>query len=130
VDGQKEESWKEALRLYVLNHDAELDFTRHFWKRCEPLPLDIKRYEKFVQVVKLTQCGAAAPKVSEMLGVNGSSVHGWKHLSQMPKLGHLLKALLVLGPTVEGRVWLTLERSHGHAIPRGQSIQVPTLVTS
>jgi hypothetical protein len=43
----------------------------------------------------------------------------------MPKLAHFLKGFLEIGRPTADRVWLTLEHSHGYAIPLGQFIQVP-----
>jgi hypothetical protein len=48
----------------------------------------------------------------------------------MPKLGHYLKAFLKHGLPIKGKVWLTLECTHGYANPIGQFIQVPTKVGS
>jgi hypothetical protein len=124
------EAEKQQLIAYVLEHGDNLEFTEHFWKGCEPLPKDISQYRKFVKTLTLMQQGVKASKVAVELETNSNSISNWKHLYQMPKLGHFLKAFLKLGPASNGRVWLTLEQSHGHAIPLGQFIQVPTSIQS
>jgi hypothetical protein len=125
-----EDDWKGRLRSYVLEHGDNLDFTRYFWKGCEPLPQDITRYEKFVKAHTLMGDGVQVLRVAEIIEVNHRSIYEWKHLRQMPKLGHFLRAFLKLGPPTDGRVWMTLEHSHGYAIPLGQFIQVPNSVGS
>ncbi|MDA4134257.1 MAG: hypothetical protein OK441_01635 [Thaumarchaeota archaeon] len=130
MDQPFKEAWKENLRSYVLEHGDDLTFTKHFWKGCEPLSQDINQYEKFARAHKLLGEHVKASRVADVLGVNHNSVHNWKHLQQMPKLGHFLKALLSLGPPTAGRVWLTIEQSHGYAIPLGQFIQIPDSIQS
>ncbi|HUI86347.1 MAG TPA: hypothetical protein VLY21_04240 [Nitrososphaerales archaeon] len=118
------------LRSYIAEHGDDLGFTRFFWRGCEPLESDVIQYRRFVGTLRMLQSGRTAAEVSRELGVNANSVSNWKNLIQMPKLGHFLKALLILGPPSSNRVWLTLEQSHGHAIPLGRFIEVPTRVTS
>ena len=124
------DDWKGRLRSYVLEHGDNLDFTRYFWKGCEPLLHDIKQYEKFVRAHMLIHDGVKPPRVAEIMEINHNSIYKWKNLQQMPKLGHFLKAFLSLDPSTDGRVWMTLEHSHGHAIPVGQFIQVPTSISA
>ena len=116
------------LRGYLVEHGDDLSFTHNFWRECELPPREVAQYTKFAAVIKSLSAGEKASQVSRELGINHNSVYNWKHLVQMPKAGHFLKALLTLGPPSEGRVWLTLEQSHGHAVPLGQFIQVPTVV--
>jgi len=120
--------WKDKLRAYVVEHGDSLDFTRYFWKGCEPLAQDVIQYTKFAWTLGLIQEGIKASQVAAKLGINNNSTNKWKNLEQMPKLGHFLKAFLIHGPPAEGRVWLTLEQSHGHAIPISQFIHVPTTI--
>jgi transposase-like protein len=128
VEAASEADWKESLTSYVLEHGNSLDFTAHFWRGCEPLPQDVNQYRNFVKALLLIQRGLKASNVAAELGINANSIFNWRHLYQMPKLGHFLKAFLDLGPPSNGRLWLTLEQSHGHAIPLGQFIQVPITI--
>ena len=130
MEDPAEESWKGKLHSYLVEHGDDLSFTKHFWKACEPLPQDNSQYEKFARAHELLGEHVKASRVADVLGVNHNSIHNWKHLQQMPKLGHFLKAFLSLGPPTEGRVWLTLEQSHGYAIPLGQFIQIPDSIRS
>ncbi len=130
MEGPVDESWKDSLRSYVLEHGDDISFTKYFWKGCEPLPQDIRQYERFVKANCLLRDGVKPPKVAEVIGINHNSIYSWKRLRQMPKLGHFLKAFLSLGPPDEGYVWLTLEQSHGHATPLGEFVQVRTSVES
>jgi hypothetical protein len=122
------ENCKESLVAYVLEHGDSLDFTRYFWKGCEPLESDVVQYHKFTTVLTKMSNGSRATDVATELWINHNSVHKWKNLEQMPKLGHSLKAFLNLGVPPEKRVWLTLEHTHGHAIPIGQFVHVPPTI--
>lgn len=116
------------MREYILEHGDDLSFTKYFWRGCEPTRMEVIQYHKFVNVLSMIDRGRRAAEVSRELGINSASVHYWKHLIKMPKLGHFLKALLDLDQPSPNLVWLTLEQSHGHAIPLGQFVQVPTSV--
>ncbi|MDA4135609.1 MAG: hypothetical protein OK449_01245 [Thaumarchaeota archaeon] len=123
-----EDDWKAQLRRYVAEHGDSLEFTGHFWRGCEPLAKDVIQYAKFAWTLGLIQDGIKASHLAPKLGINDNSTSKWKNLEQMPKLGHFLKAFLIHGAPAQGRVWLTLEHSHGYAIPIGQFIQVPTTI--
>ncbi len=120
--------WKEAVVGYLVEHGDSLEFTKYFWKGCEPLEQDIIQYAKFASTLRLVRQGLNASQVAAKLGINGNSTNKWKNLEQMPKLGHFLKAFLIHGTPAERRVWLTLEQSHGYAIPIGKFVQVPTVI--
>ena len=51
-------------------------------------------------------------------------------LSQPPKLGLYLRALLELGEPAPGYVWLNTECSHGYAHPIGDYVQVPSKIST
>lgn len=120
-----EDSWKEALRSYVIEHGDSLDFTKHFWKGCESLQVDLAQYSKFARAIQLSDSGEAQASISLDLETSLSTVKSWCAGSKMPKLGHYLKAFIALGPPKEGLVWLNTECTHGHAIPIGRFLQVP-----
>jgi len=122
------EAEKEAIIDYIVKHGESLEFTKRFWNECEPLAKDVEQYTKFAKTLEMIQNGARSSEIVAKLGVKTHSIYQWGHLYQMPKLGHFLKAFLVHGTPTEGRVWLTLEQSHGHAIPIGQFIQIPTRI--
>ncbi len=123
------ESWTDRVLRYVLEHGDNLGFTGHFWRGCEPLATDVIQYHKFTKVLAEVAKGRRAADIAADLGINHNSVSTWKHMDQMPKLGHFLKAFTRLGLPPSGNVWLTLEHSHGHATPVGQFIAVPATVT-
>jgi hypothetical protein len=113
---------------YILENGDDVGFTRFFWKGCEPLPRDLENYSKFASITKGFARGIE-PKRMDM-GVGLGSAHSWARQDAMPKLGHYLKAFLELGLPTEGRLWLTLECTHGYANPIGQFVQVPTKIES
>lgn len=113
---------------YVVRNGADMEFTKHFWRECEPLPEDISRYQKFSEAQRLLATGLSQIEVSERTGVNKNSINQWKRGSSSPKLVHFLSAYLRLGKPETGKVWLTFEQTHGHAVPVGQFIQVPNSV--
>lgn len=131
MEASTEEEWREKLVAYVLEHGDSLEFTKYFWKGCEPLPSAVAYYGKFVDELKgTTILKAAATPLGKTGKLGGYSKLTLRRLEKMPKLAHFLKALLMLGEPNDGRVWLTLEQSHGHAIPTGQFVQVPTSIMS
>lgn len=121
---------KQRIIEYVVENGIDLRFTKHFWRECEPLPLDIAQYQKFATAHQLLARGLKQTEVSSRIGVSAPCVHSWKHLHSYPKLVHFLSAYLKLGEPPAGLVWLSLEQSHGHAVPLGQFIQVPNSITS
>ena len=104
------EEWKQKFVDYLLQHGTRLEFKRYFWKGCEPLPSDVTYFRRFVE--EFTE---------PTMWINYDHIQ----LRKMPKLAHFLKAMILLGKPQEGFVWLTLEQSHGHAVPVGQFVQVP-----
>jgi hypothetical protein len=122
------ETEKERLVAYVLEHGDNIEFTRHFWNGCEPLEADVIQYHKFTQALQMTHSGEDPDSISLDLETSVTTARNWRALSKMPKLSHFLKAFLNLGAPTNGRVWLTLEQSHGYAVPVGQFIQVPTTI--
>ena len=113
---------------YVVQNGSDLRFTKYFWRGCEPLPIDISQYSKFVEVLKMHESGVSRSDIHLRTQVKQSTVYAWTLMSCMPKLAHFLKALRLLGEPTPERVWLTLEQSHGHALPIGRFIQVPSTV--
>ena len=121
---------KRRIIEYAVQHSADLAFTRYFWRRCEPLPIDITQYSKFVEVLQMYESGVSRTDIHLRTRVRPSTVYAWTRMTSMPKLGHFLSSLLSLGEPDEDRLWLTLEHTHGHAIPIGGFIQVPASVNS
>ncbi len=113
---------------HVVENGADLGFTKFFWKECEPLPRDVDNYSKFASIIKDYARGID-PRPMKM-GVGLGTSQAWAYMDAMPKLGHYLKAFVELGPPMQGRLWLTLECTHGYANPIGQFVQVPTKIES
>lgn len=67
------EEWKDRLRAYVVDHGDSLEFTRYFWKGCEPLAQDVIQYIKFARTLNLIQNGVNASQAAAKLGINGKS---------------------------------------------------------
>ena len=122
------DSLNNKLVEYVIEKGNDLGFTKYFWKGCEPLQSDIERYRKSVSVLKSASAGLGVSQTARRFGVRHSTVYRWAKLEQMPKLAHYLKAFLKLGVPQPSRVWLTLESSHGYAVPVGQFAHVPTQI--
>ena len=114
---------RQHLIDYVTNNGSDMSFTTYFWKECEPLPNDIQNYSKFVSIVS-DYAKEIWPNRMDM-GVGMGSSTSWARLEVIPKLGLYLRALIERGLPTGGRVWLTMEVTHGHAEPIGQFIQVP-----
>ncbi len=121
---------KRRLVGYVVENGADLRFTKAFWRGCEPLPIDISQYSKFADVLKLYANGVSRSDINLQTRVKQSTVYAWTRLTCMPKLAHFLNAILLLHEPALERVWLTLEQTHGHAVPMGRFIQVPVIVNS
>ena len=81
-----------------------------------------------MSVLKSASAGLGVSQTARRFGVRHSTVYRWAKLEQMPKLAHYLKAFLKLGVPQPSRVWLTLESSHGYAVPVGQFAHVPTQI--
>jgi hypothetical protein len=126
--GLADEIQRQRMVDYIVEHRDDLSFTKYFWKDCEPLPRDIENYSKFVSIVSEFERGVD-PKPMQM-GVGLGSSYSWATQDAMPKLGHYLRALIELGAPSEGRVWLTLECTHGYANPIGQFVEVPENIES
>ena len=124
------DDWKEELTSYVIERGDNLDFTRYFWKGCEPIEADIIQYWKFTTALRLTRAGCHKEQVSADVTASSSTVYTWQHLVQLPKLAHYLKAFLGLGVPPEGCRWLSMECSHGYGIPIGVFLKVPLEVKS
>ncbi len=113
---------------HLVKNGDDLHFTRWFWKGCEPLPRDVAAYSKFAGLVSDYSKGIKI--VPEGMGVGLGSSVSWATQTTMPKLGHYLTAFIKLGTPGEGMVWLTMECTHGQAIPVGPFLQVPSEVRS
>jgi hypothetical protein len=121
---------KTRLVEYIVRNGADLSFTRYFWRECESLPIDVSQYSKFVEVVQMYESGVLRSDINLRTGVRPSTIYAWTRVTGVPKLVHFLASLLLLGKPSEERLWLTLEHTHGHAIPIGRFIQVPARVNS
>jgi len=111
---------------YVLKNGADFGFTKYFWKECEPLPNDLQMYSEYAHLL------GSPTKPPIRTGVNLRREYGFERvsLSQPPKLGLYLKALLELGKPAPGYVWLNTECSHGYAHPIGNYAQVPVRIST
>jgi len=121
---------KQRLVEYVLEHGDDLAFTKYFWKECEFLPPDVVQYGRFAEAQRLIRQGRTQLEIAEHVGVSKSTAYSWSRVGMMPKLCHYLAAFLTLGNPIGSNVWLTLEQTHGHGVPIGQFIQVPTAIHS
>jgi hypothetical protein len=121
---------KGRLVEYFVKRGADLSFTKYFWRGCEPLPIDLSQYSRFVEVIQMYESGVSRKDIHLRTRVRPSTLYAWTRMTGVPKLVHFLAALLLLGTPTENRLWLTVEHSHGHAIPVGRFIQVPASVNS
>lgn len=127
---QPTEDWKGNLRSYVAEHGDNLEFTKHFWKGCEPLNRDIAGFHQFAMVIQAAHRGENPHLIKWGLKVSSATIKSWVLLKKMPKLGHYLRSYLDLGEPKAGSVWLNTDCTHGYAIPVGQFLQVPTGIKS
>jgi hypothetical protein len=125
VEASSEDGWKESLISYVLEHGDSLDFTRHFWKGCEPIENDIIQYWKFSSAMRLVDQGYNNKEIAVLAKASASTIYTWRNLCQLPKIAHYLRVYLKLGAPREGFRWLTTECSHGYGIPVGRFLTVP-----
>lgn len=123
-----EEEVRKRVVDHVLKHGDDLEFTKCFWKGCEPLPRDIRFYGMFTEAVRRRNAGLDLDTVAGQVAVGFGSIDSWSKLQSMPKLAHYLKAMLRLGPPGPNRVWLNTDCTHGQALPVGQFVEVPTQV--
>ena len=121
---------EQEIISYVLKNGDDLNFTKYFWRRCEPLPRDVELYRLFVRAVKNRVNGIESPDAFKQIGVGLGTVDSYSKLDVMPKLAHYLKAFLEYGQPAPGKVWLTTDCTHGQAIPIGQFIEVPLVLDS
>jgi hypothetical protein len=126
----EDELWKNMLVSYVLESGDSLDFTKHFWRGCEPIEVEVIQYHKFAECLRLARSGWITEDIALQVDAGKTTVFTWKKLTQMPKLAHFLKAHLLLGNPEQGTVWLTTECTHGHGIPIGDFIRVPLKIDS
>src|SRR5271154_6864234 len=124
-----EHDWKDKLTAHILKNGDDIDFTRYFWKGCEPLERDVIGYHRFVRVVQSVNLGNEPDQVASSLNANTATIRHRSFLAKMPKLGHYLKAFIQLGIPQDGLVWLNTDCSHGYALPIGQFVQVPTNIS-
>ena len=110
----------QRVKEHIATHGSSIDFTRAFWKNCEPLDRDFAQYRELAESFNAKQ-----PSRSD--GVEGR-IQTWLQHGKAPKLGQFLRAYLRLGTPKEGRVWLNTKHSHGYGLPIGQFIQVPITV--
>lgn len=115
---------------YVLQKGDDLGFTKYFWKECETLEEDVSQYQKFFTSIRLAHEGWDYSAIAVEVRASASAVSSWIGLKKMPKLGYFLKSHLQLGEPLPGTVWLSVECTHGHAIPIGLFVQVPLTVNS
>lgn len=101
-----------------------MSFTRGFWGQAEPLKSDLRQYSMFVETKKLGETHQVR-EIATKLSISRSTVYSWLVGGKMPNLGYFLKAHLELGDPPPGKSWLTVNSSHGHALPLGPWISVP-----
>jgi hypothetical protein len=120
------EELKSRLVEYVVKNGADLSFTKQFWKECEPLPNDLQMYSEYAYLL------GSPTKPPIRTAVNLRREYGFERvsLSQPPKLGLYLEALLELGKPAPGYVWLNTECSHGYSHPIGDYAQVPVRIST
>jgi hypothetical protein len=123
-----EDNPNDQLVEHVLKYGDGQSFTKFFWKACEASKKENSQYRKFVTALKLADNGHTTTEISEVVKAPKSTVYTWIRMRQMPKLGHFLKAFMQLGEPALNQVWLTIECTHGHGVPLGPFIQVPTEV--
>ncbi len=123
-----ENSWKDSLRAYIIEHGDSLDFTRHFWKGCEPLERDVIGYYRFARAIQSLDRGEEVASIPRKLNVGVNTIPAWSDFTKMPKLAHYLKGLLEFGTPADGQVWLNTDCSHGYAFPIGQFVKVPNRI--
>ena len=113
-----EDEEKERIIAQVLNKADDLEFTHYFWRDCEPLEYDIRRYRTFVRVIQ-EGFGVAPKQIPDEVHVSESTVKAWTNLERTPKLVWYLGAFVRQGLPRSGFVWLTMETSQGRATPVG-----------
>ena len=124
---ETEDGWKERLKEYVVEHGDSLEFTKYFWKGCEPIERDIIQYWKFATTHKLLSQSIRSDAIAEVVKASVGTISTWRNLTQLPKLAHYLRARLAhQAEPKNGLRWLTMEYSHGSRIPSENSSKVPT----
>jgi len=99
--------WDDKLVEHILKHKDDLSFTNYFWKKCEANEREHEQYARFSRAIYLSHSGVSNAKVARSLIMSYSTVWTWLRFSQLPKLGHYLKAFLALGKPRERRVGST-----------------------
>lgn len=130
MEAPQSEEWKQRLREYVLEHGDSLEFTKYFWKGCEPIEAEVIQYHKFTSSIQSIAKGWSVEEIASEVDASKSSVRNWKNLFQMPKFGHFLKAFIILGSPPAKEIWLTTECSHGHGVPVGDFVRAPLCIDS
>jgi hypothetical protein len=111
-------------------HGDDTDFTKAFWKNCEPLDRDFAQYRELAASFNSKPAQSEARPKTSSDEVIERRVEIWLEEGKAPKLGQFLRAYLRLGTPKGGWVWLNTKHSHGYGLPIGQFIQVPLTVTS
>lgn len=83
-----------------------------------------------MKALLLSKEGKSTAEIARKIGVNAQSVRSWIRFEQKPKLAHYLGIYLKFGKPREGRTWLSVNNSSGHAVPLGPMIQVPKTISS
>lgn len=112
----------QKVKEHIATHGGNIDFTRSFWKNCEPLDRDLAQYRELAESFNSTR--------SSKTDVINRRIEMWLKQGKAPKLGQFLRAYLRLETPKEGWVWLNTKHSHGYGLPIGQFIQVPITIAS
>jgi hypothetical protein len=113
---------------YLGVHGSSLSFADCFWKQCEPHPYELERYPLYVDCMLRFSRGASIADAARRTGVNPQSVRTWVMDVNKPKLAHFLNLYLSRGSPKAGWVWLSVNNTTGHAVPRGPVIEVPITI--
>jgi hypothetical protein len=108
------------VKDHIATHGSNTDFTKAFWKNCEPLDRDFSQYKELAESFSINQLSGTE--------VVERRIQTWLQHGKAPKLAQFLRAYLQMETPKEGWVWLNTKHSHGYGLPIGQFIQVPTTV--
>jgi hypothetical protein len=119
----------ERMREHIATHGDNTDFTRAFWRNCEPLDRDFAQFKELAASFAGTSRPFEAQHVSDVDVIN-RRIARWLQEGRAPKLGQFLRAYLQLGTPTDGWVWLNTKHSQGYGLPIGQFVQVPIKVAN
>jgi hypothetical protein len=114
---------------HVVQHGSDITFTEAFWKQCEPNAIELRQFEKYVQVLRLFAKGDTPAMIGKSIHVNSGSIWAWTRFREKPKLGHYLQEYLRLGPPKKGHLWMSINNTSRHGVPLGPIVQIPLRIT-